>query len=451
MGPNLRKNLSTFKDLGLFPEILKNLEQAGYQTPTPIQSQAIPQLLQKKDLLGIAQTGTGKTAAFSLPILHHFASEPLKVGPGKARALILAPTRELVTQIAQNLEAYSVNLGFKMAVIYGGVNQNPQIRSMLRGADLLVATPGRLMDLMNQGQVNLSQVEVFVLDEADRMLDMGFINDIRKIERTLPKKRQTMLFSATMPKSIASLAASLLNNPVRVEVNPESTTVDRINQQLVRVDKKEKPNLLRSILEESGAARVLVFSRTKYGADRVARDLQKHQISSAAIHGNKTQAAREKSLNHFKEGRIQVLVATDIAARGIDVDSVSHVINYDLPQDPESYVHRIGRTARAGREGIAISFCDQTEHDQLEAIEKLIKKKLPLHAVYSSPVPDEMIKKANLVTPAFRPARHERPAPQTAKKPAAEPAVVHPSEMRPGRRLKKTTATTLAHRGTRHH
>ncbi|MDT8448334.1 MAG: DEAD/DEAH box helicase [bacterium] len=368
-----------FEELALIPELIQSLKSAGYDTPTPIQAQSIPHLLEGKDLLGIAQTGTGKTAAFALPILNHLALSGGRAKPGHCRALILTPTRELASQIFDSLKTYGKNLRMHNTVIFGGVNQNPQVRAMLRGVDVLVATPGRLMDLMNQGQVHLGQVEVFVLDEADRMLDMGFINDIRKISAKVPQQRQTLLFSATMPKDIAALAASLLKDPVRVEISPESTTVERITQKVMLVQKSQKSALLRDILAMESIDQALVFSRTKRGADRLVSDLSRYGVPCDAIHGNKTQSARQRSLGNFRSGKLRVLVATDIAARGIDVAGISHVINYDLPNEPESYVHRIGRTARAGREGTAISFCDASERPLLLAIERSIRKKLPRH------------------------------------------------------------------------
>ena len=371
--------MSNFKDLNLSPQILIALEKKGYTTPTPIQIQSIPHLLEGKDLLGIAQTGTGKTAAFALPILDNLFKSGKSVQPYNVRSLILTPTRELASQIVDNIKLYGHDLHLRSAVIFGGVNMNNQIRATKQGFDILVATPGRLLDLINQGHLKFSQLEIFVLDEADRMLDMGFINDVKKIIAKLPKERQTLFFSATMPKDVAVLAASILNNPVRVEVTPESTTVEKIDQRVNLVEKANKPLLLKSIIDNEGDESLfLVFSKTKHNANRIVEFLEKQNIQVSAIHGNKSQSAREKALDGFRQGKIKVLVATDIAARGIDVAGITHVINYDIPNHPESYVHRIGRTARAGREGIAISFCDHTETGLLKDIEKVIKMKLPV-------------------------------------------------------------------------
>ena len=370
--------MTDFKSLNLIAPILEALESKGYTTPTPIQAQAIPHLMEGKDLLGIAQTGTGKTAAFALPILNYLATNRVAAKPKSMRALILTPTRELASQIADNIKLYGKSLGLKHAVIFGGVGENPQITALMKGLDIVIATPGRLLDLTNQGYVKYDQLELFVLDEADRMLDMGFINDIRRIIRYLPDKRQTLLFSATMPKDIADLANSILRNPVRVEVTPASTTVDKIEQRVCFVEKGNKAPLLLHILQQPELTAALVFCRMKHGANKVEEYLQKNGVKAAAIHGNKTQGARERALKSFRDGEVKVLVATDIAARGIDIPLVSHVINFDLPQEAESYVHRIGRTARAGREGVAISFCDSLEHGLLKAVEKLIKKKIPV-------------------------------------------------------------------------
>ncbi len=368
-----------FKNLNLSTKILSALTKKGYITPTPIQKQSIPPILEGKDLLGIAQTGTGKTAAFALPILDNLFKSGNRVNPNNVRTLILTPTRELASQIADNIKLYGEDLPFKSGVIFGGVNISNQIRALKRGVDILVATPGRLLDLMNQGHLSFSQLEIFVLDEADRMLDMGFINDVKKIIAKLPKQKQTLFFSATMPKDVAILANSILKDPVKVEVTPESTTVEKIDQRVNLVEKANKPLLLQSIIEEQGNKSLfLVFSKTKHGANRIVEFLDKQSIKVAAIHGNKSQSAREKALDSFRQGKIKVLVATDIAARGIDIAGITHVINYDIPNHPESYVHRIGRTARAGREGIAISFCDRSERDLLRAVEKLIKLKLPV-------------------------------------------------------------------------
>lgn len=371
--------MSSFKNLNLSPQILSALEKKGYTNPTPIQLQAIPHLLEGKDLLGIAQTGTGKTAAFALPILDNLFKSAKSVQHSNVRALILTPTRELATQINDNIKLYGEDLNMKSGVIFGGVNMNNQIRAAKSGFDIVVATPGRLLDLMNQGVIRFSQLEIFVLDEADRMLDMGFIHDVKRIIAKIPKQRQTLFFSATMPKDVAILANSILKDPVKIEITPESTTVEKIDQKINFVDKGNKPLLLKSIIENEGVDSLfLVFSQTKHNANRITQFLEEQKISSAAIHGNKSQAAREKALDGFRSGEIKVLVATDIAARGIDIAGITHVINYELPNNPESYVHRIGRTGRAGREGIAISFCDSSEGSLLRDIEKIIKIKLPI-------------------------------------------------------------------------
>ncbi len=377
----------SFSDFAMLELIKKAIQETGYEKPTPIQQAAIPILLQGKDLLGCAQTGTGKTAAFALPILHNLASHPKKAAPKQARALILTPTRELAVQIYDNFKIYGKNLKLSYSVIFGGVGQGAQVQSVARGVDVLVATPGRLIDLIQQRHLSLSQVEVFVLDEADRMLDMGFIHAIRKILQWLPEKRHNLFFSATMPNEIAQLADSMLKNPERVEVTPVSSTAEKIQQTLMYVDKSEKKNLLKYVLKNPDLKRVIIFTRTKHGANKVTETLMKSQISSAAIHGNKSQSARQNALNGFKNGKVRVLVATDIAARGIDVDGITHVINYEIPNISESYVHRIGRTARAGASGQAISFCDAEEKAFIKDIEKLIGKKItvdethPYHSV----------------------------------------------------------------------
>lgn len=370
--------MSEFSSLDLLPEIKKALKDKGYEKPTPIQAQSIPHLLEGKDLLGIAQTGTGKTAAFSLPLIDRLAKNKVKVNKRRVRSLILTPTRELASQIEQNIKGYSKGLGLKCAVIFGGVGKQAQMNSMAQGVDILVATPGRLLDLMSEGHVKYDQLEVFILDEADRMLDMGFLNDVKKVISKLPRDKQTLLFSATMPKDIASLANSLLNNPKRVEVTPESTTVEKIEQKAHFVAKLKKPDLLKEILKDDSIESMLVFTRTKHGADRVVKKLAQDDIMAAAIHGNKSQRQRESALGRFKDQKIRVLVATDIAARGIDIPQVSHVINYNPPEDPKSYVHRIGRTGRAGRDGVAILFCDESEVGLFNDIQKHIKIKIPI-------------------------------------------------------------------------
>ncbi len=372
----------SFRDLGLRTDIVDKVTSLGYITPTPIQMTAIPILLEGHDLLGCAQTGTGKTAAFALPILNQLAENKVRPNKKEARVLVLTPTRELAIQIHQSFLDYGKNLNLKHAVIFGGVGQNPQIKAMSEGVDILVATPGRLLDLINQGFIRLSSLSVFVLDEADRMLDMGFIHDIKKILKLLPEKRHNLFFSATMPPVIEKLAASILKNPKKVEVTPVSSTADLILQSVMFVLKENKRPLLKHILSDFSFKRVIVFSRTKHGANKIAEYLSKAQIKSEAIHGNKSQSARQNALLNFKEGKIRVLIATDIAARGIDIDNITHVINYDLPNDSESYVHRIGRTARAGASGVAISFCDDYEKAFLKDIEKLIGKKIEVNITH---------------------------------------------------------------------
>ena len=365
-----------FKDLGLNAPILKALEEQGYQKPSPIQEKAIPPALAGRDVLGCAQTGTGKTCAFATPILQRLQAN---TGPKRPiRALILTPTRELAIQIGESFQAYGKYLKLRHAVIFGGVGQNPQVEALKKGVDILVATPGRLMDLHDQGFISLNALEIFVLDEADRMLDMGFIHDVRKILKWLPQKKQTLFFSATMPPEITDLVNSLLKNPAKVAVNPISSPVEVIRQWVYWVDKGNKTNLLAYLMEQKQIKNALVFTRTKHGANKVARDLGKAGISAAAIHGNKSQTARQQALADFKAGRIRCLVATDIAARGLDIEELSHVFNYNLPEVPETYVHRIGRTGRAGRGGEAIAFCDFGEKPLLKDIEKLIGKKVPL-------------------------------------------------------------------------
>jgi ATP-dependent RNA helicase RhlE len=366
----------SFEDLGIIEPITRVLAANNYTNPTPIQRSAIPALLEAKDMLGIAQTGTGKTAAFALPILQRLFQTQKTYVPKSARALVLAPTRELAIQITDNCHDYGQHLSLRQCVIFGGVSQNPQVHYLSKGVDLLIATPGRLLDLIQQGYVDLKDVSFLVLDEADRMLDMGFIKDIKKIIATIPRERQTMLFSATMPPSINALAHSVLRNPVKVEVTPQVITVERIEQRVYSIRRNEKNALLITLLQDTTMNKVIVFSKTKHGANRISSQLENAGIISAAIHGNKSQGARQKALEAFKNGKVRVLVATDIVARGIDVDNISHVINYDLPDEPESYVHRIGRTARAGTDGIALAFCDETEGKLLRDIERLIKRPL---------------------------------------------------------------------------
>ncbi|MEQ9144268.1 MAG: DEAD/DEAH box helicase [Parvibaculaceae bacterium] len=400
--------MTDFAGLGLADPLLRAISDEGYSTPTPIQAGSIPALLDGHDLLGVAQTGTGKTASFALPLLHHLAQENRKAVSKKPRVLILAPTRELAGQIGESIRSYGRHLHLRTAVVFGGTSIRPQIQAMNRGAHILIATPGRLMDLMKQNQVQLDAVEVFVLDEADRMLDMGFIPDVRRITAALPKKRQTVLFSATMPKSIQGLADSLLRDPVHVEVTPAATTAERIDQQVLFVDKDKKRALMEDILADKSIERVLVFTRTKRSADRVAKFLGQSGIDAEAIHGNKAQNARQRALKNFRSGRIRALVATDIAARGIDVDGVTHVINFELPDDPESYVHRIGRTARAGAEGIAITLCDMEQRSILRDIEKIIRQSVPV--IDDHPYHSQEIADASGKSKKKTPQRNRRPA-----------------------------------------
>jgi ATP-dependent RNA helicase RhlE len=370
--------MTDFAGLGLAQPILRAVTDEGYTTPTPIQLNSIPALLEGRDLLGVAQTGTGKTAAFTLPLLHRLSLDTSKPKSRQPRALILAPTRELAAQINDSVRCYGQHLRLRSTAVFGGASIRPQINALNQGVHVLVATPGRLLDLMNQRHLRLDSVETFILDEADRMLDMGFIPDVRKVTAVLPNKRQTLLFSATMPKSIEGLADSLLKDPVRVEVAPAATTVEKVEQHVLFVAKDKKRALLSELLKNQNIARVLVFTRTKHGADRVVRHLQQAGVRADAIHGNKTQNNRQRALNSFRTGRIRALVATDIAARGIDVEGVTHVINFDLPNEPESYVHRIGRTARAGAGGIALSFCDHEERAYLRDIERVIRQSVPV-------------------------------------------------------------------------
>lgn len=369
----------TFSELGLAEPILRAVTKEGYTTPTPIQAQTIPHLLAGKDVLGCAPTGTGKTAAFSLPILHRLCNgKRPDTGPRPIRALLLAPTRELAVQIDQSFYAYGHFTSLRGAVIYGGVGYQPQIMSLRRGIDILIATPGRLVDLMNQGLVDFSKVEIFVLDEADRMLDMGFEPDLRKIMAQLPKARQSVLFSATMPREIEQLAKSMLKYPVHVTIAVPKIEQGLIEELVCHIPQKQKSQFLVHVLSLPDVSRALVFTRTKHGADRVVKQLAKSGIAAEALHGNKTQASRNRTMQNFRTNRTKVVVATDVAARGIDVDNISHVVNYDLPMEPETYVHRIGRTGRAGAKGVAISFCDMDEQKYLRGIERLIKKHIPV-------------------------------------------------------------------------
>ena len=387
-----------FSDLSLIEPIQKALAEEGYTNPTPIQQEAIPILLARRDLLGCAQTGTGKTAAFAIPILQLLNEERAKNpgGPRRIKTLILTPTRELAIQIDESFAAYGRYLNLRHAVIFGGVSQHSQVNSLRAGLDVLIATPGRLLDLMQQGHVQLRDVQFFVLDEADRMLDMGFIHDVKKVIVKLPAQRQSLFFSATMPPDVAKLADTILNNPARVEVTPVSSTADTIDQALYFVGKDDKRQLLAHILSDKGVKSALVFARTKHGADKVVKDLVKSGFKAEAIHGNKSQNARQRALSNFKSGETRVLVATDIAARGIDVEELSHVINYELPNIPETYVHRIGRTGRAGHDGIALSFCEQEETEYLRDIQKLIGKKVPV--ITDHPFPPDF--DTTKVTPA---------------------------------------------------
>lgn len=376
----------TFEELNLIEPILKALKTEGYITPTPIQAQSIPLTLQHRDVLGCAQTGTGKTAAFAIPILQILYNDQSNKGPKPVRTLILTPTRELAIQIGESFTAYGKHTGLKHTVIFGGVGQGPQVTALRNGVDVLIATPGRLLDLINQGFVHLQHLKIFVLDEADRMLDMGFINDVKKIITRIPAKRQTLFFSATMPTEIKKLSDSILTNPATVSVTPVSSTAEKVEQGIFFVAKKDKRNLLLHLLKDTKMQSVLVFTRTKHGADKVMKDLVREGIKTQAIHGNKSQPQRQAALNNFKTGVTRVLVATDIAARGIDVEDLSHVINYELPNIPETYVHRIGRTGRAGASGIALSFCDEEEVEYLRDINKLIGKQVPIIEAHPYPM-----------------------------------------------------------------
>ncbi|MCU0339788.1 MAG: DEAD/DEAH box helicase [Spirosomaceae bacterium] len=404
----------TFDTLGLSKPILKALDSEGYHTPTPIQAKAIPHILAGNDVLGCAQTGTGKTAAFALPMLHILAEKPSqRAGKRPIRALILTPTRELALQIKESFEVYGQHLPLRHLVIFGGVGQTPQTDALRAGTDILVATPGRLLDLMQQGFIQLNDVAHFVLDEADRMLDMGFLNDVKKVIAKLPKSRQSLFFSATMAPDILSLAATILNNPVKVEVTPISSTAETVQQSVYFVDKENKKKLLVHLLNDQSLKSVLVFTRTKHGANRLVQDLEKSQIAAEAIHGNKSQQARQRALIAFKSKELRILVATDIAARGIDVEELSHVINYELPNIPETYVHRIGRTGRAGASGIAIAFCDGEEREFLRDIQKLIGQQIPQVAEHPFPSEDN--------SPIQYPSVRMSQAAQKAKLPSQKP------------------------------
>lgn len=395
----------TFNDLPLIAPLQKAIDRVGYKTPTPIQAQSIPTILKGGDLLGCAQTGTGKTAAFAIPMIQLLEERNKNtVGKKAIKSLILTPTRELAIQISENIREYGQFTSIEHVVIFGGVPQGKQTNALRKGVDILVATPGRLLDLMNQGFVKLDKVEIFTLDEADRMLDMGFVHDVKKIIAKIPKKRQTLFFSATMPSSITQLSNQILSNPKRVEVTPESTTAENVKQQLYSIDKSNKKKLLIDLLGTSGADRVLVFTRTKHGANKVVKDLVKTGIKSEAIHGNKTQNSRQRALKNFKEKTTRVLVATDIAARGIDIEELELVINYEIPNIAETYVHRIGRTGRAGKNGKAISFCNYEEQAYLKDIQKLIGAKIP--EINDHPYPMENFEIPKKTQNGGRPSRN---------------------------------------------
>ena len=387
-----------FTDLGIIKPILKAIQEEGYTHPTPIQEQSIPILLDRKDLLGCAQTGTGKTAAFTIPILQHlFNSKNDYKGKRKIRSLIVTPTRELAIQISENITGYGKYTDIKNTVIFGGVKQRAQTDALRRGADILVATPGRLLDLISQGYISLRDVKYFVLDEADQMLDMGFVHDIKKIIAKLPAKRQSLFFSATMPSAIMDLSGKILGRPEKITIKPKQATAEKVEQGIYFVSKPNKTDLLTHLLEENPESSVLVFSRTKHGADKIVRKLNKAKIKSAAIHGNKSQGARQRALGDFKNGKLNVLIATDIAARGIDIEELSLVVNYDLPNIPETYVHRIGRTGRAKASGIALSFCNAEEKAYLKDIQKLINQQIPViseHPFNDDGIEDAPIPKA---------------------------------------------------------
>jgi ATP-dependent RNA helicase RhlE len=407
--------MTRFEDLPLIEPLLRAVREEGYDTPTPIQQQTIKHVLEGKDLLGCAQTGTGKTAAFALPILQRLHSVPAPT-PRHVRVLVLSPTRELASQIADSFTRYGRHLHLRNTVVFGGVGQNPQATALRTGVDILVATPGRLLDLIEQRIAKLDKVGILVLDEADRMLDMGFIYDVRRVIGNLPKKRQTLFFSATLPHDIQTLAKDILTNPVRVEVTPPATTIEKIAQSLYHVDKNGKFPLLRQLLKDPALQRTLVFTRTKRGANKVAEQLNMNFVKADAIHGNKAQSARERALENFKRGLSRVLVATDIAARGIDVDGVTHVINYDMPDVPENYVHRIGRTARAGAGGMAIAFCAPDEREELRAVERLIRLRIPVR-----PVPPGIAHPAPEVRSSIAPDRPAQHPHGQAHRPATPP------------------------------
>jgi ATP-dependent RNA helicase RhlE len=412
--------MTSFKQLKLIDPLLRAVAQENYQQPTPIQAQSIPLLLAGRDILGCAQTGTGKTAAFALPLLQLLTQSNAAQGKPAIRVLVLSPTRELAAQIEESFGAYARYLKLRHLVIFGGVKQNPQVTALRRGVHILVATPGRLLDLVGQGYIHLGQVQFFVLDEADRMLDMGFIHDIRKVIKLLPEKRQNLLFSATLPPDITRLAGSFLSNPARVEVSPPSSTVDQIEQRVMFVDRRDKPSLLIEQLSQPSMARVLIFTRTKHGANRLVKQLNKARIPAAAIHGNKSQNVRRRALAGFHSGEISILVATDLASRGIDVENISHVFNFDLPHEPEVYIHRIGRTGRAGLSGVAISFCDASETADLRSIERLIGNEIPVYTEHAWHSSDAM---TAVSVPA--PAGH-KPRSRRRSKPGRPPSKARP-------------------------
>ena len=418
--------MTQFSHLGLGADILRALAAENYHTPTPIQAQAIPHVMAGRDLLGVAQTGTGKTAAFALPILHYLSHHTKRAAPRTCRTLVLSPTRELASQIEESFKAYGRFLHLHSAVIFGGVPLGRQIRACAAGLDIIVATPGRLLDLVNQKALSLAEVEVFVLDEADQMLDMGFIHDIKRLVAHLPARRRSLFFSATMPREIADLAGRLLTNPAHVTVTPVASTAERIDQKVIFCETRSKQRLLEHLLHDASIARALVFTRTKHGANRVVKNLAAAGVVADAIHGNKSQSQREKALAAFREGRARLLVATDIAARGIDVDGVTHVINFDLPNVPESYVHRIGRTARAGAEGIAISFCDREERAYLRDIERLTKLRVDVLENPLGPEPAESEPRVS------EPARTQNRPPRSHGRPAGNGGKDARPQARPG-------------------
>ncbi len=415
----------SFNNLQLIEPVLQALSKEGYTNPTPIQQKSIPVILQQRDLLGCAQTGTGKTAAFVIPILQLMHQQQSKQSQHRIKALILTPTRELAIQIGESIQAYGRFLPLRHQVIFGGVSQHSQVQNIRRGVDILVATPGRLLDLMQQGHISLRDIQFFVLDEADRMLDMGFVHDVKRIIAKLPVKRQTLFFSATMPDEIKKLADILLTDPVKVEVTPPASTVDLIQQSLYLVDKQSKQSLLIHLLQDKSIETVLVFTQMKHAADKLARSLNQSGIRTEAIHGNKSQNARQAALANFKNKQTRVLVATDIAARGIDIDELTHVVNYELPNVPETYVHRIGRTGRAGASGVAISFCDRSEKDFLRDVEKLIRKMIPVvkeHPFIASSITTNLItRKPSATVKSYRNTGESRRYGSSFKQRAALP------------------------------